>query len=227
MSAVAATPSATPADALPFSRKTVAELLDELGGIPAHRVRVYPPPGTATEADVIRLGPVARFCELVDGTLVERPVGRPEGILAAYLATLLNNFVLPRGLGTVAVPDAIYRMRQGNLREPDVSFTSQDREVYPLAQVSGVCPDLCVEVLSPDNTRAEMARKRVEYFATGCRLVWEIDPRRRTASVYTDPDAATRLGPDGFLDGGAVLPGFALPLADLFARLDPPTTPTA
>jgi hypothetical protein len=75
-----------------------------------------------------------------------------------------------------------------------------------------------------------LARKRREYFASGCRLVWEIDPRTRTADVYTDPTTVTHLDEAGVLDGGPVLPGFAPPLADLFAEYDaviqtPPPTP--
>src|SRR5206468_1626606 len=76
-------------------------------------------------------------------------------------------------------------------------------------------PDLAVEVLSKGNTRAEMDRKLREYFAAGVRLVWLIDPKTRTARVHTSPEEMTRLGEGDTLDGGDVLPGFALPLRDL------------
>jgi Uma2 family endonuclease len=86
--------------------------------------------------------------------------------------------------------------------------------------VPQLAPDLAVEVLSPSNTRAEMARKRGEYFRAGVRLVWEIDPRKRGVRVYTAADQFTDLSAGDALDGGTVLPGFTLPLADLFAELD-------
>lgn len=213
------TPSPTP-ETPPIPNKTMAELLHELGGIPADRVRLYPQPGTATEADAYWVNERGGHCELVDGTLVEKPVSVPESFLATLISYFLTGFVVPRNLGLVTSPDAMYRMIQGNVREPDVSFTRRDRLPNPLPQVGGWCPDLCVEVLSPSNTKAEMEKKRAEYFAAGCRLVWEIDPRTRSADVYTGPGPATRVDESGVLDGKAVLPGFTLPLRDLFGPLD-------
>ena len=81
-------------------------------------------------------------------------------------------------------------------------------------------PDLAVEVLSPSNTKKEMERKRLEYFKAGTRLVWEIDPESRTATAYTDPEKHTLLHETESLNGGDVLPGFSLSLAELFSELD-------
>jgi len=74
-----------------------------------------------------------------------------------------------------------------------------------------------VEVLSPTNTRAEIDRKLGELFGVGCKLAWVIDPKTRTAKVYTSAKRFKELDKGGTLDGGRVLPGFKLPLADLFA----------
>jgi hypothetical protein len=63
-----------------------------------------------------------------------------------------------------------------------------------------------------------MERKRRDYFLGGCKLVWEIDAIKKTARVYTAPDESKGIGEKGKLTGGKVLPGFELPLADLFAR---------
>jgi Uma2 family endonuclease len=79
---------------------------------------------------------------------------------------------------------------------------------------------LAVEVLSLSNTAGEMARKRDEYFRAGVRLVWEIDPRARTVRAYTAADQFRDLTAADTLSGDPVLPGFTLPLADLFAELD-------
>ncbi len=65
-----------------------------------------------------------------------------------------------------------------------------------------------------------MARKRREYFEAGVRLVWEVDPGARTVAVFDAPEHSTMLDASKTLDGGDVLPGFALPLADLFGELD-------
>jgi len=85
-----------------------------------------------------------------------------------------------------------------------------------------VTPDLAVAVLSKSNTAREMEHKLSEYFAVGTRLVWFIDPSKRTAAVYTSPTKSKPIPHDGALDGGKVLPGFSIPLAALFKDLSPP-----
>jgi Uma2 family endonuclease len=67
-----------------------------------------------------------------------------------------------------------------------------------------------------NNTAAEMDRKLHEYFAAGVRLVWHIDPTTRTANAYTALDQWTEVGTSDSLLGGEVLPGFKLPLEQLF-----------
>jgi Uma2 family endonuclease len=79
---------------------------------------------------------------------------------------------------------------------------------------------LVVEILSESNTEKEMARKYREYFQAGVQLVWEVDPKTRSVAVYTSPDHSSLLNEAQTLDGGNVLSGFTLPLAQLFAELD-------
>jgi len=88
--------------------------------------------------------------------------------------------------------------------------------LVPLNRIQ-VAPGLIVEVLSPDHTKAEIDRKLNELFSAGCQLAWVIDPRAKTAKIYTSPKRFKELDESGTLDGGKVLPGFRLPLADLFA----------
>ena len=114
-------------------------------------------------------------------------------------------------------------MRPGQVRIPDVCFISRDR--FPGGKISDVpipslVPDLAVEILSPGNTPGEMVRKLRDYFNAGVRLVWYIDPRSRTANVYTALDKGQTLTEAGVLDGGEVLPGFQLPLQELFSGLE-------
>ena len=65
-----------------------------------------------------------------------------------------------------------------------------------------------------------MKAKLTRYFESGVRLIWYIEPEMRTATSYTSPSASSAIAPDGFLDGGEVLPGFRLSLAQLFSRAD-------
>ena len=204
----------------------LAELLDRLGGIPLERVRMHPPPGTATEADVLEAleAPRKRICELIDGVLVEKAMGYTESVLTSYLIVLLDAFVRPRNLGLVTAPDGTVRLWAGRVRIPDVAFFSWDRmpgRKRPPEPIPTLSPDLAIEVLSRSNTKAEMRKKREDLFSVGVRLMWEIDPKTRTVQVYTEveqPDAV--LTEADVLDGGSVLPGFTLSLRELFAELD-------
>ena len=80
--------------------------------------------------------------------------------------------------------------------------------------------NLAVEVLSRSNTPGEMTLKRQDYFGSGVELVWEIDPADRTIRVYTSPTNPTTLTTADVLDGGTVLPGFTIPVGQVFAELD-------
>jgi Uma2 family endonuclease len=203
---------------------TIADLIARLGNIPLSRVLLDPSPGNATEADLLEAERrYDRLYELVDGTLVEKAVGFHESLLAAVLIGILRQFVVPRNLGVVTGPDGMVRLFPGLVRGPDVAYASWDRfpgRKLPKEAIPNLAPDLAIEVLSKSNTRAEMKRKRGEYFAAGVLMVWEVDRKRRTVSVYTPDGAVTVLKDSQRLEGGDILPGFVLELGDLFAELD-------
>jgi Uma2 family endonuclease len=205
--------------------ETLADLLERLGGVPPERVRLHPTPGTATEEDVLWLEGRAdkRLCELIDGTLVEKAMGFRESRLALYLGTLLDNMVRPLNIGLVTTADGMVWMVTGRIRIPDVAFFSWDRlpgRVCPTEPIPHLAPNLAVEVLSRSNTAAEMLMKRQDYFASGVELVWQVDPVTRLVHVYTTVETFQELTAADTLDGGTVLPGFALPVAQLFGELD-------
>src|SRR5437773_21283 len=158
--------------------RSMDDVLRNLGGIPPSRVRMDPPPGTATVRDLIRLWKTeGRMCELVDGTLVEKPMAFPESYVALLIATAIQNFISPRDLGVVVGEQGMMRLVKGLVRAPDVSFVNWNQ--FPTRQIPDepvptLHPDLAVEVFSRGNTRREMARKRREYFRSGCRLVWMV-----------------------------------------------------
>lgn len=200
-----------------------ADWLRSLGGIPLERVVFDPWPGTATEADLLRFAEVhKRLCELVDGTLVEKPVGYREAIIASRLASRLTTYCDERQLGLVSGADSTMRMITGRVRLPDVAFVSSARVPRILKPVPDLSPDLAVEVLSDSNTPDEITQKLKEYFQSGTRLAWIIDPRPETAAIYYDTDGPpTLIDAGGRLDGEDVIPGFSMVLADLFRNLPP------
>ena len=176
----------------------------------------------ATERDLlVAIRRSDRLYELVDGTLVEKAMGLSESMIAGQLLIEIGVFARQHDLGIPAGADGTVRLLKGLVRIPDVSFFCWDKlpgRMLPSEPIPDLSPDLAVEVLSETNTEEEMDRKLREYFLAGVRLVWVIDPRKRTAAVYTSPDAPTvTLNETEALDGGNVLPGFKLPLAELFA----------
>jgi Uma2 family endonuclease len=203
---------------------TVADLLEQLGNVPANRVRLVPTPGTATEQDLLNLlYHQDKICELIDGVLVEKTMGYIESILGIYLARKIGDFVESHQLGKVLGADGTLRILSEQVRIPDVCFISWKKfpgGKLPKVQIPSISPDLAIEVLSPYNPEGEMRRKLDDYFAAGVSLVWYIDPATRTAKVYTAVDRCTVLDDTQSLTGGDVLPGFELPLRDLFAEID-------
>lgn len=109
-----------------------------MGDVPLEHILFDPWPGTATEADLLLLAERdKRLCELIDGTLVEKPVGYWESVIALDLATDINVFVRPRRLGTVSGEAGMMRLVPGRVRLPDVAFVSAQR-LAKLAQATNV-----------------------------------------------------------------------------------------
>ena len=208
-------------NALPI--RTIADLIRDLG-VSSDRILFNPPPGTATEQDLLDLERHEnRLAELVDGVLVEKAMGFEESLIAMALASALREFVVPRNLGVVSGPDGMMRILSGTIRIPDVAFIAWSR--FPDGKLTGdpipeIAPDLAIEVLSSSNTASEMQRKCREYFDSGTQLVWLIDPASRTVAVYSTPSESIQLPETATLDGGDVLTGFSLSLRELFGELD-------
>jgi Uma2 family endonuclease len=202
---------------------TLEDLVERLGNIPLRRIVLDPPPGRATEKDLLRLmRKTGRLYELVEGTLVEKPMGYKEGSLAMWLGHLIQCFLDQNDLGNLAGADGTMRLMPHLVRIPDISFVNWEKlpgKVLPTKPIPDLAPDLAIEVLSEGNTPGEMKRKRKEYFFSGAGQVWLVDPEKRTVSVYTSPDEGFVLTEADTLTGGDVLPGFALPVKRIFDRL--------
>lgn len=171
--------------------------------------------------------------EVINGQRREMP---PMSTVAAKVAGRLvrgmGRFADDRGLGEV-VPEALFRLPlaedESRNRRPDVAFVSfrrwpADREQPHETNAWDVVPDLAVEVVSPSDLAEDGLDKVLEYLRAGVRLVWVIYPKQRQAYVYESPDQVRVVTDAGALDGGAVLPGFTMPLAALF---DPPRAAVA
>ena len=147
-----------------------------------------------------------------------------HGWLAIKLGGRLDEHVTRLGLGTVLV-EAGYVLERGpdTVRGPDVSFVSAARlppDRIPEQFISGP-PDLAVEILSPGDLWSAIEEKVADYLTGGARRVWVVDPRERRVIVRYADRPPRALTDRDILDGEDVVPGFALPLAELFGPLNP------
>jgi len=203
---------------------TMAERLEEFGGISPDRVRMIPAPGTAT-LDDLREANVRHdaLCELIDQTLVEKAMSYDASVVAGAILGILRAFIIPRKLGLISGADGFFQLPASNVRGPDVAFVSRERlpdgriprEAYP-----PIAPNLAVEVLRPGNTKQEMSRKRNEYFHSGVKPVWIVDCVDRSVAVYTSPSAVTVLNEEATITADGVVSGFSCAVAAFFADLD-------
>ena len=168
--------------------------------------------------------------ELVDGRLVRMaPTGLEHLDITERLYETLRTFVLSRGLGRVTLPDTGFRLSKpgepDTVLSPDVAFVSIHRiQQLPAPGTRerkhflAVAPELAAEIVSPDQHHPEMAKKAQLYLEKGVRLVWVLWPDQQQVDVWRPGSTApvATLGMTETLDGWDVVPGFKLPVADLF-----------
>lgn len=198
--------------------------LADLGDVPGCRILTAPAPGTATWQDVVRIRETqSRLCELIDATLVEKAMGWQESMLAGVLLHWLHNYLEISKLGVATGPDGMMKLFGDTVRAPDVAFIAWDRlpnRRIPTEPIPEIVPNFVIEVLSSGNTYAEMSRKRREYFHAGVQLLWMVDPRDRTVTVYRTSSDVEVIRDGETLSGETVLPGWTVDSAQLFAKLD-------
>jgi Uma2 family endonuclease len=175
---------------------------------------------TAEEYLSLPEDPGTRY-ELVRGELVD--VGfatAAHGWIVRLIFRLLDDFVEQEGLGQVFSDGVGFLVARDpdTVRGPDVSFVSAARVAATGIPVGNwpFAPDLAIEVVSPGDRRNKVLEKVTEYLSGGSRLVWVVWPTTRSVTVYSSDGLVRTLGPDDELDGGDVLPGFQVRVADLF-----------
>ena len=146
--------------------------------------------------------------------------GRRQGLIFG----ILEAYAAPHKLGRATCETGIITERgPDTVRGPDVAFVSWARLPngrIPTEAVPDLVPNFVIEVLSVGNTYAEMSRKRREYFHAGVELLWMVDHRSQTVTVFRSPQDASVVNAGETLDGGSVLPGWHIDIADLFSRLE-------
>jgi Uma2 family endonuclease len=160
--------------------------------------------------------------ELVRGELREMtPAGYDHGRVAMRFGLRLAGYVEAHALGDVCAAETGFRIGTDpdTVRAPDVAFVRRERaEMFTEgSSFFHGAPDLAVEVVSPGDSFGEVEEKVFDWLDAGCRMVVVVNPRKRTATVYRSRSDIAVLTESDALDGGDVIPGWRLPIRELFA----------
>jgi Uma2 family endonuclease len=185
-----------------------------------------------TPDDMLRLPDEGKGYELVSGRLEEPGVSAKSSRVGGRVYRLLETHCETRQPGWAFPADAAYRCFSedpNRIRRPDAAFIAFDRfteQEYDAAGYIPVCPDLIVEVISPNDLANDLNEKLDEWLVAGAKTIWLIDPELKSVDVYqAGKSSITRLRESDILAGDPVLPGFSCPVADLF-RLPAAAQPT-
>jgi Uma2 family endonuclease len=158
-------------------------------------------------------------CELVRGELIMMsPAGFEHGDLGIIIASALSAFVRTHRLGKVCGADTGFYVERNpdTVRAPDVAFVRKERVHGRITAYFDGAPDLAVEIISPNDRRRDIEAKTQMWLDTGCEVVWVVDPPRQTITVYKTNDSPKQYQSSDTIECPDLLPGFALPLKDVF-----------
>jgi Uma2 family endonuclease len=159
-----------------------------------------------------------RRLELENGVIVEMASSTPlNTVTAGRIIYFLNAFVIPNNLGYVTVPDGGFALSHSSkVRQPDAAFISKER-ISELPDQFQLAPDLAVEIVSENE---DVLKKVNEYLLSGSRIVWAVYAEEKIVYVFHLDEDSQLIGQtfsvDDTLNGGDVLPGFTLPVRDIF-----------
>jgi Uma2 family endonuclease len=158
--------------------------------------------------------------ELIDGEPIElSPAAGRSGWISATIGALLANHVRQSRLGWAFSAETgfiLFDDRQ-TVRSPDAAVVLRHRLAELPDSFVPMAPDLAVEVLSPSDRMADALAKVAMYLQAGTPLVWFVNPATRTVVVFRSETDPVMLSEGDTLDGGDVLPGFSVPVAEIFA----------
>jgi Uma2 family endonuclease len=173
----------------------------------------------ATIEDLMNMPDDGNKYELVDGEIVVSPAGMRHSEVAIKIAHLIMKFLDEHPIGKVYTTDVGILFPNGNLRSPDVTFVTNAKlpEGRSPEGFGAVIPDLAVEVLSPRDSLKQLGKRIGEFLENGVPLVWLIDPRRESVTVYRSLTDTQQLTSAETITAEPVLPGFSTLVSNFFS----------
>ena len=198
---------------------SLTELAVRFGEIPAPRICLEPPPGSAIEADLSYYrARKERMLELVDAVLIEKATTNYSSFVGGNIFGSLFSYVHERRLGFLLPASALFRLSDRSIRSPNVAYLTLQRGRRSLvanSAIAAVAPNLAVEVISEGNSQKEMADKLQEYFRAGTEEVWYVYPESRELHQFTSP-TEPRIWQGDVQITTQLLPGLAMSLTEIF-----------
>lgn len=175
-----------------------------------------------TAAELLRMPDDGFRYELVRGELRKmNPAGSEHGYIAGRIFSRLERHVDESGFGRTYIAETGFELYSDpdTVRAPDAAFVSRER-VEAAGDAPGYfpgAPDLAVEVVSPNDTHSEVTGKALEWLEAGCRMVLIAEQKGKTVTVYRSRSDIRILTEGDTVDGADVVPGWSLPVAEVFA----------
>jgi Uma2 family endonuclease len=185
-----------------------------------------------TPEDLLRMPDEGKGYELVNGELKEMPVSTESSRVAGEVHFRLRSHCAGNPIAWVFPEGTSFRCFPGDrnrVRRADTSLILLDRMPLATYEDEGHCttvPDLVAEVISPNDLAGEVEAKLAEWLDAGVKVVWVVNPTTRSVRVHGS-SGYTFLRASDTLTVPDVLPGFSVPVADLFRRPGEPAAPVA
>lgn len=191
-------------------------------------MRIMDPRAVTTAEQLLAVDDPGYHRELVRGVLRRvTPPGQQHGVVAMRLGARLAAFVEAKNLGITLAAETGFLLEEDpdTVLAPDVAFVRADRVTDPNdRRYFRGAPDLAVEVASPSTSFSEAKDKALAWLRHGCRMVWSVEPDAETVTVYRAADNVRVLRRGDELSGEDVVPGFAVPVSELFPAVSPPAS---
>jgi Uma2 family endonuclease len=172
-----------------------------------------------TWEDALKLPDGERY-EVINGELKERTMSYRSSEIASIFVELLRAWARAHQPGRVTGSDGgftIFPWTAGDVRMPDAAYISKER--LPRSPARGwvsVAPELTVEVISPNDLFSDAEDKAKDYIRAGVDLVWVVVPNSRSVHIWRRDGSRSIVQAGEVLSGENVLPGFEMPVAELF-----------
>src|SRR5262249_43983784 len=138
------------------------------------------------------------------------------------IAAPLAQFVWQKKLGEVFAAETGFKLTSNpdTVLAPDISFVNAARaklfqeceDFWPIA------PDLVVEVISPSDRKKSIRTKTLAWLQFGVKQVWNVDMKEETIAVHHSSTESLTLTKEEVLSGGELIPGFEIPLSEIFLK---------